>query len=416
VNNRANLPHPPTLHAGAAAATALRPATLAEARDGVRDMPGALVFRGGGTKQGWGAPPERVDAVIETTGLSEVVEHSAGDMVAVVGVGMRVSALQEVLAPSGQWCALDPPLTDEGATLGGVFATNDHGPRRLRYGALHDLVIGVTVVLADGTIARAGGRVVKNVAGYDLMRLYCGSFGTLGLITELIVRLHPLAEASLTARVPGQVPALCQLVLALLASPIEATALDIAGEGAGEGTPAESMVLWVRFEGRPAGIAAQAEALQRLAASHGLDLTDRLDGAEETALWRSLVAAHAGVEAQTVARAATLPDRLPQVAAALAEVASQAGIEAQLASHAGLGLHTARFSGAPAAQAAGVRAWRRRITALGGTVVLRRHVEGLDSPADVFGPPPSAITVMRRVKAQLDPDRRCAPGRFVGGI
>lgn len=383
----------------------LRPTTLAEARDAVRDAPGALLFRGGGTKQGWGAPPERVDAVIETTALDELVEHSAGDMVAIAGAGMRLSALQEALAPSGQWFAVDPPLADEGATLGGVFATNDHGPRRLRYGAPRDLVIGVTVVLADGAVARAGGRVVKNVAGYDLMRLYCGSFGTLGLVTELIVRLHPLPQASLTARIPGQVAALCRLVVALLASAVEPTALDVADS-----------TVWVRFEGRPTGIAAQAESLRTLAVAHGLDIADRLDGADETAGWRLLATAHAGREGETVARAATLPDRLPQAAAALADVTAQARVEARLASHAGLGLHTARFSGAPAAQVEGVRAWRQRIAALGGTVVLRRHVEGLGSPADVFGPEPSAINVMRRVKAQLDPDRRCAPGRFVGGI
>ncbi|MGH8903109.1 MAG: FAD-binding oxidoreductase [Egibacteraceae bacterium] len=383
----------------------LRPTMLAEARDAVRDTPGALLFRGGGTKQGWGAPPERVDAVIETTALDELVEHSAGDMVAIAGAGMRLSALQEALAPSGQWFAVDAPLEDEGATLGGVFATNDHGPRRLRYGAPRDLVIGLTVVLADGAVARAGGRVVKNVAGYDLMRLYCGSFGTLGLVTELIVRLHPLPQASLTARIPGQMAALSKLVVALLASAVEPTALDVADS-----------TLWVRFEGRPAGIAAQAETLRTLAAAQGLDIADRLGGADETAGWRLLATAHAGREGETVARAATLPDRLPQVAAALADVAAQAGVKGRLASHAGLGLHTARFSGAPAAQVKGVRAWRQRVAALGGTVVLRRHVEGLGSPADVFGPEPSAISVMRRMKAQLDPERRCAPGRFVGGI
>lgn len=384
---------------------ALRPTTLAEARDAVRDTPGALLFRGGGTKQGWGAPPERVDAVIETSGLDELVDHSAGDMIAIAGAGTRLSTLQEALAPAGQWLAVDPPLVDEGATLGGVFATNDHGPRRLRYGAPRDLVIGVMVVLADGAVARAGGRVVKNVAGYDLMRLHCGSLGTLGLVTELIVRLHPLPEASLTVRIPGQMSALCGLMLALLGSAVEPTALDIA-RGA----------LWARFEGRPTGIAAQAEALNRLAAGHRLAVADHLDGADETAGWRLLATTHAGTEGEAVARAATLPDRLPQAAADLAEVAAQAGVEARLASHAALGLHTARFSGDPAAQAAAVRAWRGRVTALGGTVVLRRHVEGLDSPADVFGPPPSAINVMRRVKAQLDPDRRCAPGRFVGGL
>ncbi len=380
-------------------AARIRPATLGEARDAVRDTPGALVFRGGGTKQGWGARAERVDAVVETAGLDTLVEHSAGDMVAIVGAGMRLSALRDALAPSGQWLAVDPPAQEAGATLGGVVATNDHGPRRLRYGAPRDLVIGVTVVLADGSVARAGGRVVKNVAGFDLMRLLCGSFGTLGLMTELIVRLHPLPESSLTLAVEGDEAALCGLVLALLASPVEPTALDVAGG-----------VLAVRIEGRQAGVTGRAEAARALAKAQDLKAGDQLEGEDEAKAWRLLTAAHDGAPGETVARAATLPDRLPRVAAALREVAP----EATLASHAGLGLHTARFP--PGEHAEAVRAWRCRVAALGGTVALRRHTRDLGSPADVWGPEPSAISVMRRVKARLDPDRRCAPGRFVGGI
>ncbi|MGH8933743.1 MAG: FAD-binding oxidoreductase, partial [Egibacteraceae bacterium] len=238
--------------------TTLRPATLGEARDMVRDTPGALLFRGGGTKRGWGAPAEHVDAVVETSGLDQLVEHSAGDMVAIVEAGLRLPTLQEALVPSGQWLAVDPPLAHEGATVGGVVATNDHGPRRLRYGSPRDLLIGVTVVLADGSVVQAGGRVVKNVAGFDLMRLLCGSFGTLGLMTHAIVRLHPLPEASLTLAFKGDEVALGRLVLALLASPVEPTAMDVAG-GA----------LWLRLEGRDAGIAAQAKAARTLAEVHG---------------------------------------------------------------------------------------------------------------------------------------------------
>jgi glycolate oxidase FAD binding subunit len=152
----------------------LRPRDLREARDGLRDTGGALLFRGGGTKQAWGAPPERIDAIVSSEHLDALVDHRAGDMVAVVGAGMPLARLQAALATSNQWLALDPPSADEGATVGGLFAADDAGPRRQRYGSLRDLVIGVTVVLADGTVARAGGRVVKNVAGYDLMRLLCG--------------------------------------------------------------------------------------------------------------------------------------------------------------------------------------------------------------------------------------------------
>lgn len=385
----------------------LRPTDLRELRDAVRDTPGTLLARGGGTKQDWGAPPERTDAVVSCGGLDGLVEHSPGDMVAIVQPGLSLGRLQEALAPSGQWLALDPPLVDGGATVGGVVATNDAGPRRQRYGAPRDLVIGVTVVLADGTVARSGGRVVKNVAGFDLMRLYCGSLGTLGVLAEIVVRLHPLPEASRTVRIPADPATATATTLALVASAAVPTAVDLAG-GA----------LWIRLQGREAGVAAQCALVRRLAA--GGEEPEEFQGSEEAEVWRRLTAAHAGGAGETVARAATLPDRLPAVAAALVEVAARAGVEARLASHAGLGLHTARLSGGDArAHAAVVRDWRRTVAGLGGTVVLRRRIDGVDGLVDPWcdpGAPPSALAVMRRVKAQLDPDRRWAPGRFVGGI
>lgn len=383
----------------------LRPTDLREARDAVRDTPGALLFRGAGTKQDWGTAPESTDAVIDTAGLDQLVDHSAGDMVAIVGAGMPLSRLQEALAPAGQWLAIDPPLAADGATVGGVFAANDAGPRRLRYGTLRDLAIGVTVVLADGEVARSGGRVVKNVAGFDLVRLLCGSLGTLGLVTEVIVRLHPLPETSLTLRIPADPALATDFALALAHSVVEPSAMDAAEGG-----------LWVRLEGRAAGVNAQADAVAVLAGDLGAGC-QRLDGDDEAAAWRRLREAHAGQPGETVARAAALPDRGAAVTVALDAAAGAAGVRAELASHAALGLHTARLTAEnPVACAAAVADWRRRVSALGGTVVLRRGPHDLDAWLDPEVTPLSALTLMRAVKAQLDPDRRCAPGRFVGGI
>ena len=165
----------------------------------------AVAFAGGGSKLGLGNPPERVDLEVGTRGLNQVLEHAAGDLVVRAQAGVPLADLQAALAPAGQWLALDPP--EPRATVGGVVAANASGPRRLRYGTVRDLIIGITVVLADGTVAHAGGKVVKNVAGYDLAKLFCGSLGTLGMVAEVIFRLHPLPAAAAVVTVEVESPA-----------------------------------------------------------------------------------------------------------------------------------------------------------------------------------------------------------------
>jgi glycolate dehydrogenase FAD-binding subunit len=383
---------------------ALAPTSLDEATAAVRDSGAAgqsLLVRGGGTKLDWGGRVE-ADAELDTRKLDRLIAHNAGDMTAEVGAGMALARLQEELAGAGQWLALDPPLTDEGATVGGIMAAADAGPRRLRYGAVRDLVIGTTVVLADGTVARSGGHVIKNVAGYDVAKLLCGSLGTLGLIAEVVVRLHPLPAASRTVRVRADAQAASALALDLAASPTEPTAVEWSSDG----------MLTVRVEGGEAGVAAQAPRVVELAGRRGLD-AEVVEGDQEAAVWRELAVATAGDDGQTVARAGTLPDRLPLVAAALRQAGDDTGTEVTLVSSACLGSHTAWVAGADAAAHADVvTRWRRAVEAAGGRVTLRRRLDGVDELVDPWGAPPSALALMRRVKRQLDPDDRCAPGRF----
>src|SRR5215475_2444011 len=182
---------------------AASPASVAEASAVMRaagEQGLAVVVRGSGSRLDWGAPPRRCELVIDTLLLDQVIEHAAGDLVARVQAGVGLRRLGEVLAAAGQQLALDAPparAAPDGqepvstATVGGTLATGTAGPRRLRYGTPRDLVIGITVVRADGTVASSGGKVVKNVAGYDLGKLFAGSYGTLGLIVEAVFRLHP---------------------------------------------------------------------------------------------------------------------------------------------------------------------------------------------------------------------------------
>src|SRR4051794_20235305 len=207
------------------AATVARPASLDELSSTLRDAFAAgrrVAVAGAGTKAGWTDSGEPVDLVVETTGLDQVVEHAVGDLVVTVSPGVRVRDLQEQLAPHRQWLALDPPEPD--ATVGGVVAAAASGPRRLRFGTPRDLVLGVTVVLADGTVARAGGKVVKNVAGYDLGRLFAGSFGTLGVIASVTLRLHPSLVARRVVSTAADDPG--EAARAVRRSPVPATALE----------------------------------------------------------------------------------------------------------------------------------------------------------------------------------------------
>ncbi|CAN5139820.1 FAD-binding oxidoreductase [soil metagenome] len=396
-----------------------RPGDLADARDLMLDSGRdgkALLLRGGGTKLDWGAPPERTDLVVDTTGLSGLVAHNPEDSTAVVQAGMPLAALQEHLADSDQWLAVDPPETDAGATVGGVVATNSSGPRRLRYGSIRDLVIGVTIVLPDGSVARAGGHVIKNVAGFDLMRLVTGSFGTLALVAEVVVRLHPLPGPARTVGVPADAATATAVTLELLAAPVEPVALDWSDVGTGRALGESGPVLWVRLQGSETTARAQADAVGALAGRRGLE-SRVLAGDEEAGVWRGLGRAVRGQEGETVVRATTVPSGLADVASALEAAALHAGVEASMCSHAGLGLHTARLSGADAAaHAAVVRGWRGAVAGLGGAAVVRRRVPGLDDPDDIWGDPPSSLGIMRSVKEALDPQRRLAPGRFPGGL
>ncbi|HEY9473049.1 MAG TPA: FAD-binding oxidoreductase, partial [Mycobacteriales bacterium] len=219
-------PPDPTLSSTPDSTPVARPTTLAEARQAVLDSGGTLLVRGGGTSVDWGGPVYAPDLVVDTTEMNRLIAHNPADMTVEVQAGMRLTDLQQALVPAGQWLALDPPSAAAGATVGGLLATGDAGPHRLVHGALRDLVIGLTVVLADGTVARAGGHVIKNVAGYDLGKLFAGSLGAFGLITELVLRVHPRPQASVTLAVPTDPAGALAASQAVRASTLEAVAVE----------------------------------------------------------------------------------------------------------------------------------------------------------------------------------------------
>jgi glycolate oxidase FAD binding subunit len=212
---------------------------VAEALRAAAEAGQSIRIVGGGTKLYPDAAP--VDVELSTAGLDTILEHNAGDLTAILQAGVPLARAQEVFAEQGQMLALDPP--DGGATIGGVVATADSGPLRHRYGGVRDLVIGATIALTDGTIARSGGKVIKNVAGYDLGKLVAGSRGTLGAILEVAVRLHPIPRARATAVFePANADELGRRLLELSHAPLELEALDVRRE-------ARRATLFARFAG-----------------------------------------------------------------------------------------------------------------------------------------------------------------------
>lgn len=381
-----------------------RPTSVDEAASLLRSTTGPVLLRGAGTSLQWGGRVDPVDTVVETAGLSGVITHNAADMTASVGAGTPLRELNEQLAADGQFLALDPAVEETGATVGGLVATGDAGPLRLRYGSPRDLVIGVTLVLADGTVAHAGGHVIKNVAGYDLAKLVHGSLGTLALVAEVVVRLHPRPATSRVLRAQADAGQAGRVALGLMASPLEPSAVEWSSEG-GPGR------LLVRFDGPQVGVDAQAEAAAQLLAREGL-AAETPSGEEASGLWREHAAAVRGREGETVVRLSTLPSRLPDVEAAARRCADGAGATLSIASGAALGLHTVRLAGPAESQARAFTALQAEARGLGGSVLLRERPAEVDALVDPLGPPPSTGPLLARIKAEFDPDGRLAPGRM----
>ena len=429
---------------------AAAPASVAEASELLRAAAAhdlAVVPRGGGSKLGWGAPPRRCDLVVDTTALDQVIEHAAGDLVARVQAGVSLARLGEVLAGAGQQLSLDPPPCPVppspaggpepsawlGATVGGTLATGAAGPRRLRYGTPRDLLIGITVVRADGAVASSGGKVVKNVAGYDLGKLYTGSFGTLGLIVEAVFRLHPrpASAAYITVDCAGPDEAY-RAVAAGAGSELALSAIEI-------DRPARDQPVGVAVlvEGDPDGTAERAGLMSALLGA-GARTRPSPPG------WWGWppagrggsggIGAAGGGTGGTLVRIGFWAAGLPRVLRVIDGAALAAGLDPAVGGSAAAGVIYAALGpdADPAAVAAFVSGLRAALArgdcdarpaaapvpdsppALASAVVVHSP-PGARDLMDPWGPVPS-LPLMRAVKDQFDPGHRMAPGRFAGGI
>jgi glycolate oxidase FAD binding subunit len=375
---------------------------------------------GGGTKVGIGLPPNRVGLVLCLKRLARLVEHEPGDLTATAEAGIPFAALQSLLGQRGQWLSLDPAFSDR-ATLGGILASNAAGPRRHLYGTCRDLLIGLTVVCADGSIVKGGGKVVKNVAGYDLPKLYVGSFGTLGVLVEATVRLRPRPDEDrlVVARFEGLEEA-GAAARAVTASDLIPSALELADAGALRTLGLDGGAgLLVGLDGMRDQVEWQCAEIGRLLRPLGAAEVTQHDGPARDGLWRGVAElGRRGVDdVAAVMKWSVLPTHLSRMMAEAAVLAQKNGLRAAIAAHAGEGTATAALAGGDAnAVVATLTEWRALVKGAGGHAMVEWAPLAVKERVSVWDAAGPDVRIMKGIKERLDPRGILNPGRFVGGI
>jgi glycolate oxidase FAD binding subunit len=406
---------------------ALFPATVEELRQcaGVADEVGwAVIPVGNGTRLGVGGVPRKYDVALSTRRLRRILAHEAADMTVTVEAGLNLGELNTALAAAGQRLPVDPPHPEQ-VTIGALIASDGSGPLRLSQGKVRDLLIGITVVLAGGTLISGGGRVVKNVAGYDLMKLFTGSFGSLGAIVEATFKIRPCPDHEAVLVIPvATTAAALGVALEVLAAPVTPLYVEALNRDAATrvGADGEHAVVVVGCGGTAAEIDTQMRRLQEQFADLPVRVCDAAGAMRLSAALRDFPSAPLGHDAGTRmcgCIVSLLPSRLGAILSRVEEAAMQGGFEVALLSHVGSGIASIRFYEAIAARPAflSLAEWlRATIREAGGWVVFDLLPAEYKAQLDPWGFDTPALELMRGIKKTLDPNGRFSPGRFVGGI
>jgi glycolate oxidase FAD binding subunit len=382
-----------------------------------------LFPRGGGSRTNLGGLAEQIDVMLITTRLARLLEHEAPDLTCHVEAGVTLAQLQQQLATKGQRLSLDAPNADQ-ATIGGLLATNASGPKRLRYGTARDLLIGLKVIQASGEVARSGGRVVKNVAGYDLNKLYIGSLGTLGVIVEANFKLHPLpaAEYTLLLTYTSANDAM-QTVMAITRSPLTPSALELIDARAandmsdffGFRLPTDGYTLAVNFEGSPVTIKRQINETHLLARKYHVLLGDDLEGEEQERFWE-VVREH--IQGSLTCKVSIPVSQIAPYLQTIDDVCHRHDLEAATIAHAGNGILYVELRPSDALQRLVPAIYELRIKAREerGSLVIERCPVDLKRRISIWEEPGRDFPMMQRLKQQFDPEGTFVRGRFLGGL
>ncbi len=363
---------------------------------------------GQGSKATWGGLPSKIDVYLSTRPLNQVIDHAIGDLTITVQSGITLADLQQQLQPHNQFLPLDPAYPDR-ATLGGIVATADAGSWRERYGGVRDLLIGLSFVRTDGEIAKAGGRVVKNVAGYDLMKLFTGSYGTLGIITQLTFRTYPLPPASGTIAFTGDTEKIAQMAQALRNSSFTPTRADFLsvsvvknlnlGEGCG---------LIIQFETIPESIAKQIEELSTIGKSLNLTMT-RFEDNNEKSLWDQLKSL-----TSVCPNDSGITCKIGLLPSAIAHFLSQLPADHYGIIHNKSGLGKLVLTSDQ--DISHLKEMRNLCQDNQGFLTILEASNTVKTEIDPWGYTGNALTMMKKIKQQFDPNNQFSPNRFVGGI
>lgn len=375
----------------------------------------AVVPWGGGTSIGLGNRPSRVDVVLSLERFTGLIEHDDANLTATAQAGMRVAGLQQILAGRHQFLAIDPPQAAE-ATIGGVVAANTNGPRRMHYGGVRDQVIGMKCVLATGEQVKSGGKVVKNVAGYDMCKLFTGSLGTLGVITEVTLRMAPVPERSASVLASGTIAQALKLVEQIEASALLPSAVTLVNARAAVQLTAESgirkqgsdylVLVWV--EGFSEAVERHLNDLRTMAKAAGMS-AEALEDSQHQTLWKSICDFSSIVSSPLYKL--TLP--LGAIGGAISTIDGWSPTP-QIVAHMGAGTLWV------ASDVDDVAGWFARLSALAtsnrGHAIVAAAPPHVKEVVDVWGPPPPSLSVMAEIKRQFDPAGILNPGRFVGRL
>jgi glycolate oxidase FAD binding subunit len=375
---------------------------------------------GGGTASAVGTPGQQSGIVLGMRRLDRILEHEPGDLTVTAEAGIGMATLQTALRARGQWLSLDPPDAVR-ATLGGVIAANASGPRRHLYGTARDVLIGVTVVTGEGNVVRGGGKVVKNVAGYDLPKLFVGSYGTLGVLTEVTVKLRPLPDDERLIAVRfDRLKDAAAAVRALMASDLIPEVLDLLDVDASRTVQLAGPALVVGFDGLHEQVEWQSAELVRVTAAFGG--RDPLVLPVEACARLATATTGAFPEpAAAVMRLSVLPTQVGELMEQGADAARARGLASAWSAHAGVGvvtatLYTTRDHGETAAVVAVLGEWRAAARAGSGHATLEWAPLAVKSQVPVWDDLGAAGRLMRGIKTRLDPHDVLNPGRFVGGM
>ena len=376
----------------------------------------AVVPAGFGAHLGLGAAPGRPFLALVLGSLNELVEHQPANMTLTAQAGMSLAQLQAVAARAGQWLPVDPPFPAE-TSVGGLISANLSGPSRFSQGTVRDLLIGITVVRADGSLVKSGGRVVKNVAGYDMGKLYCGSLGTLGVIVEATFKLRTIPRARAVMRMTCPDMARVEALLErIMTAPLEPLFIELVAHVPAAGA---GYVVVVGFGGAPEDVADQGATLTSLVAAE--DRLEELAGEEASVFLEELRDSRVLGEGSLRLKASLLPARLSAFMAALEKESQTGELTMAVQAHAGNGIIQVRVVGADGPDPRGsmlgsVERLRAEAVGLGGTLVVEQAAAELKPDLDLWGGGIEGLALMQRIKQTLDPGGILSPGRFVGGI